>query len=99
MPTEPIEVQRSRKKGYRQPSHTKYVGRGTVYGNPFKVSDKITPRTAVKLYKRYLKLQLKADPEFLEQLRGYNLSCFCPIGNHCHRQILLELANRPKATE
>jgi hypothetical protein len=26
-------------------------------------------------------------------LRGKNLACFCPIGQPCHRQVLLHYAN------
>lgn len=28
------------------------------------------------------------------ELRGKNLACFCPLGSHCHADVLLELANR-----
>ncbi len=28
------------------------------------------------------------------ELRGKNLACFCPLDQHCHADILLELANR-----
>ena len=31
-------IQRKRKKGYRQPEGTRYVGRRTKYGNPFRLS-------------------------------------------------------------
>lgn len=33
----PVRVRRSRAKGWRMPANTIYVGRGTVFGNPFKV--------------------------------------------------------------
>ena len=32
-----VRVQRSRKKGYKMPSNTVYVGRGSRWGNPFRV--------------------------------------------------------------
>ena len=35
----PVRIQRSRKKGYKQPENTKYVGRGTYWGNPFKIGE------------------------------------------------------------
>lgn len=31
----PKRIQRKRSKGWRMPDNTRYVGRGTVYGNPF----------------------------------------------------------------
>jgi hypothetical protein len=30
----------------------------------------------------------------LHELRGTNLACWCPLGSPCHRNVLLELANR-----
>jgi len=30
----------------------------------------------------------------LEELRGKNLACFCPLGQPCHADVLLDLANR-----
>jgi hypothetical protein len=29
----------------------------------------------------------------LHELRGCNLACWCPIGEPCHADVLLELAN------
>ena len=35
--SEPKRIQRQRVKGWRMPENTVYVGRGTKWGNPFKV--------------------------------------------------------------
>lgn len=35
----PRRITRSRVKGWRQPDNTKYVGRGTMWGNPYRVVD------------------------------------------------------------
>ena len=35
----PRRIQRSRAKGWRMPENTIYVGRGSRWGNPFKVGD------------------------------------------------------------
>ena len=37
--------------------------------------------------------------ENLPRLRGRNLACFCPLGQPCHADVLLELANAPLACE
>lgn len=34
----PIRIQRRRARGWKMPAHTKYVGRGSLYGNPFRVA-------------------------------------------------------------
>lgn len=33
--------------------------------------------------------------EIRRHLRGKNLACFCPLGQPCHADVLLELANAP----
>ncbi|ODT86694.1 DUF4326 domain-containing protein [Phenylobacterium sp. SCN 70-31] len=33
--------------------------------------------------------------EEIDQLRGKNLACWCPLGSPCHADVLLELANAP----
>lgn len=95
----PARVQRKRSKGYRQPSDTKYVGRPTVYGNPFKVKDHGIAKT-MKLYRTHLEKKLKSNPQFLEPLRHYKyISCFCNLNEECHIDILIEVLKRTEITE
>ena len=35
--SEPVRIQRKRTKGWRMPENTVYVGRGSKWGNPFKI--------------------------------------------------------------
>jgi hypothetical protein len=63
----PIRIQRSRKKVWRMPGNTVYVGRPTKWGNPFKVGESwfvpsgeqfglVTPSSigqCVSLYREY----------------------------------------------
>jgi len=44
---------------------------------------------AVRLFEKYA-LPNKSD---IEELRGKNLCCWCPIDQPCHADVLLELAN------
>ncbi len=44
----PERVQRKRTKGWKMPPNTVYVGRPTIWGNPFNTNDK---KTDVKKYK------------------------------------------------
>lgn len=57
-------------------------------------------REAVRLYHDELTYwvggRLSWDPEFrpaVEQLRGRDLACWCPLDWPCHADVLLELAN------
>lgn len=77
------------------PPNTVYVGRPTKWGNPYKINEGYTHSRAVDLFRvwitepqqRYLRDRAK------NILRGKNLSCFCPINQPCHADVLLEIAN------
>jgi len=141
----PQRIQRSRKKGFSLQQHSKslnglecvYVGRGTRWGNPFRVvkysdgkwgvktdgSDKCNEILikhgrpayetkeaatfhAVNFYGYWLTPYSHKEgsmmdfyqsvavlEDAIDSLRGKNLSCWCPDDEHCHADILLELAN------
>jgi hypothetical protein len=100
----PRRIQLSRRKGWRMPPNTISVARPTIWGNPFRVGMLGVPDrvAAVELFKRALQRQdildddacLTFPPERISTLlRGKNLACWCPIGQPCHRDVLLQLAN------
>jgi len=113
-------VQRKRTKGYRMPENTKYVGRPTAWGNPFKltpdgwimyysVNRKILDpwiywsvtggfclTDIVELYECWIKGEFKNYTDLpnttdIEQLKGFDLACFCPLNSPCHADILIKL--------
>lgn len=124
----PTRVQRKRTKGWKKPSNTVYVGRGSKYGNPFKigfhmnhdiariVDPEILDRGvmvndaehAKELYRIWTvgdysgtlgeaakkHFELIGLPIIQKDLKGKNLMCWCKIGDACHADILLELANK-----
>lgn len=90
----PQRIQRKRTKGWRMPEGAVYVGRPTIYGNPFK-SPPFGRKAAVDLYRRNID-HVGCRQEKLEQireLRGKDLACWCKLDVPCHADILLELAN------
>lgn len=53
-------------------------------------------KKAVELYRAWLKYQIRMSPQMrqaVEQLRGKDLLCWCAIGEPCHADVLLEVAN------
>jgi len=104
----PVRIQRRRTKGYRLPKNAIYVGRPTRWGNPWHVGavkhygPAFSGRDvhvrdaghACRLYRAWL-FNLRAAEELIAPLRGHDLACWCKIGDPCHADILLELANRP----
>ena len=93
----PKRIQRKRTKGWRMPEGAIYVGRPTLWGNPFTGERK----RVVELFERYVKLALSDNrkhapwlEDYLAPLRGHDLACWCPIDQPCHADVLLRLANK-----
>lgn len=104
----PIRIQRRRTRGWRMPKHTKYVGRGSLYGNPFRVARSAreleaggelvvaSPVEAVARYREWIKTS--REGRFVascaaQNLWGLDLACWCTLDQPCHADVLLEIAN------
>lgn len=104
----PVRIQLSRRKGWRMPPNTVKVARPSGWGNPYVVGgiDHQTGETitdaahAVRLFRdRWFEGD---DPIWkgvmreaaIEELRGKNLACWCPLDAPCHADVLLEIANQ-----
>lgn len=103
----PRRIQRKRVKGWKMPPNTVYVGRPTVYGNPYRVGRDGTAEQCVAKYRLALEATIRSAnmhprhplmpfgrPLFFGPLVDKNLACFCPLDRPCHADVLLELANR-----
>ena|SRR3990172_7279192 len=99
--TYPKRIQRRRVKGWRMPPNTLYVGRPTKWGNPYRIDElshddppqPLMAKECVELFEIYTVPELIEDG-LLEELRDKNLSCWCKIGEPCHADVLLRMANR-----
>ena len=91
----PKRIQLSRKKGWRLPPNTVVVSRPSKWGNPVKVGDPCYPTraTAVGWYREHITPNSLMGKDAKAELRGKNLACWCPLGQPCHADVLLELAN------
>lgn len=128
----PVRVQRKRTKGWRMPEGAVYVGRGTMWGNPYRIEafrdglrdpaarvfvpehskshaffcDSMTD-DAPAVYQAaefavncYRQLSTTFDSDALRaELAGKDLACWCPPGQPCHADVLLELANPTEQKE
>lgn len=72
------------------PANTVKVDRKSKWGNPYKVGTILIPdqRAAVEAFAANLPMG-----NFAEELRGKNLACWCKIGDWCHADVLLRIAN------
>ncbi len=102
----PQRIQRRRTKGWRMPEGAVSVTRPSVFGNPWRVVvGEMSASAAVDMYRRWLTGDLPHNGVAgglrrvvvlarLNELRGKDLACFCPLdGQPCHADVLLELAN------
>ena len=75
------------------PKGAVYVGRPTLWGNPWKAGQHGTRAEVVARYRRYAIERLRQEPSWLTPLKGKDLVCWCaPL--ECHADVLLELANK-----
>jgi hypothetical protein len=99
----PSRIQRRRAAGWRMPEGTVYVGRPTRWGNPFPAGY-FGREQAVTLYREWLAGadHLGTDDadqrrrrilDSLPDLAGRDLACWCPPGQACHADVLLDLAD------
>ena len=83
----PQRIQLSRAKGWRMPPNTVKVDRATKWGNPWTFENSGNVHPAVRF-------ACETAPLWdVSELAGKNLACWCRIGNPCHADVLLELAN------
>ena len=100
----PKRIQRQRTRGWKAPAGAVYVGRGSIYGNPWKVDPAAAPQPgivatheeAVALFTKWLRStpdgQAVARPA-RKHLAGHDLMCWCPNNKPCHADVLLTVAN------
>lgn len=97
----PIRVQLSRTKGWRMPPNTIKVDRSTRWGNPYRENMflEFTASDAVEWFSKWMSGDLgyrsAGIPPDVNELRGKNLACWCKLGEPCHADVLLEVANKP----
>jgi hypothetical protein len=91
----PQRIQRKRTKGWRMPEGAVYVGRPTMWGNPFFASVMGADR-AVEYFRQWAEGQGDYVRFARRELAGKSLACWCPLDVPCHADVLLEIANQQK---
>ena len=80
------------------PPNTVYVGRPSKWGNPYWIgcNDYKTIEEVLEDYREHIKILLNYPDEYnLDELRGKDLACWCPLDKPCHVDVLLELLEKP----
>ena len=87
--SKPKRIQRSRAKGWKMPANAIYVGRPTVWGNPYVVGSELmngetlTAEKAVALYEQHLAGNFN-ERDIRHCLRNKDLACWCALDQPCH---------------
>ncbi len=102
--SKPKRIQRSRAKGWKMPANAIYVGRPTVWGNPYVVGSELmsgetlTAEKAVVSYEQHLADNF-SERDIRHCLHDKDLACWCALDEPCHADVLLRIANsRPKSS-
>lgn len=69
-----------------------YVGRSTVWGNPYRTSSKCSRTQAVAKFRAYLMSRPELLARAKAELKGWDLVCWC-APEACHADVLLRVAN------
>lgn len=99
----PIRHRRSLQAGSRLPDGVVCVTRPGKWGNPFKTAEQFCD-----VLKKILDGNASEDlgcaladgvhmiyiARAIEELRGKDLACWCPLDAECHAEFLIEFANR-----
>lgn len=86
-----------KKKGYV------YIGRSTIFGNPFRITKKLTRARVIALYRTHFWKTIEPmsagsgyDPKFrkaVHALKGKTLVCHC-VPKACHGNVIADYLNK-----
>ena len=68
-----------------------YIGRGSKWGNPFRIGEDGDREEVIEKYKEWILKQPSLLRDLCE-LKGKRLGCYCRPWHHCHGDVLAELA-------
>lgn len=71
-----------------------YIGRPSIWGNPFVIGKDGTREEVIKKYRKYILNNIELKKQ-LKYLKGKVLGCWCKP-KVCHGDVLAELANKIK---
>lgn len=90
----PQRIQQRRTAGWRKPEGVIAVGRGTRWGNPYRIGHEAADHDdAAELYRDHLNSHPELVAEARQILKGADLMCWCKPESSCHADVLLAVAN------
>lgn len=80
------------------PDDARYIGRGSIAGNPFKIGRDGTRDEVCDKYAAYLEANPALKEEVMNYYKGADLKCFCKP-KRCHGDYLLKICNEERKEE
>lgn len=80
----------------RRAPYDVYIGRGSIWGNPYVIGESGTRVEVIQKYEAYVRNR----PDLLErlpELEGKTLGCFC-YPKQCHGDVLVKLVKEMRVT-
>jgi len=74
------------------PDDCVYIGRGSVYGNPYIIGVHGNRTEVINKYIEYIEANVVFKNRIISELKGKNLACFCKP-KACHGDYLIKLCN------
>jgi len=74
----------------RHETYDIYIGRGSKWGNPFRIGKDGTREEVIEKYKEYIQNSYILDD--VHELKGKTLGCYCKP-EACHGDVLVELVD------
>lgn len=76
------------------PKDAVYIGRPSIYGNPFPINKNQDRAKVIQLFTQYLEERPDLKARVRKDLGGKDVVCFCaPLP--CHGDVLIRVANDP----
>ena len=85
------------KKNDKIPEDAVYIGRPSIFGNPFKEGIDGTRKEVIEKYKRYITINTDLRNKAINELRGKDLVCWCSP-KPCHGDVLLLTSDPAKVS-
>lgn len=64
-----------------------YIGRGSPWGNPFRIGPDGSREDVIRKFETYARERLGREPDWLAPLRGRDIVCWCNPA-HCHGDVI-----------
>lgn len=81
------------KKTDNIPVDAVYIGRGSKWGNPFRIGTHGNRRQVIEKYRLFINSKPILLEEAKKELKNKDLVCWC-APRACHGDILMEIANK-----